>query len=92
MTTKAELQARIARLHQDLSETDSVDGDSRNLLSELIEDIKPLLEPEGEKSAAHSALSLIDRLREATRQFEASHPTLAEGIGRVIDSLSKVGI
>lgn len=92
MTTKAELQARIARLHQDLSKTESVDGASRELLSELIADIRPLLEPEGEKEPSHSALSLIDRLREATHRFETSHPTLAEGIGRVIDSLSNVGI
>ncbi len=92
MTTKAELQARIARLHQDLSETESVDGDSRELLTELIDDIKPLLESEDDTDSPHSALSLIDRLREATRRFEASHPTLAEGIGRVIDSLSNVGI
>jgi hypothetical protein len=31
-------------------------------------------------------------LREATRNFEESHPTLAAAVGRVVDALSNLGI
>jgi Domain of unknown function (DUF4404) len=36
--------------------------------------------------------SLADRLREAGRNFEESHPTLTATLGRVVDALSALGI
>ena len=36
--------------------------------------------------------SLLNRLSEATLEFEASHPTLSGAIGSVIDALSRMGI
>ena len=36
--------------------------------------------------------SIVDRLRNEVLQYEASHPSLAAGLGRIIDALAGMGI
>ncbi len=87
-----ELREHLQKLHEELENTDSVDGDARELLGSLLADIQSLLDRSGEDDATHTPGSLADRLGDATREWETSHPTLAAAVGRVMDTLSNMGI
>jgi len=86
-----QLRDRLEQLHAELANTDSVDDASRELLASLLGDIQHLLDRSREERS-HEHHGLVDRLRDATRQFEESHPTLAAAVGRVMDTLSNMGI
>ncbi len=86
---REQLRSRLAELHTELERTHEVDADSRRLLGEVLEDIHKLLE---EEEGAHEPPSLVERLREATRDFEEAHPQLAATVGRVVDTLANMGI
>lgn len=87
---QAELRERLAELHAELERAGSVDEESRRLLTELSEEIDELLERQPEGGEEHD--SLADRLVEAVRDFEESHPKLAAAVGRVAHTLSNLGI
>ena len=82
------LRERLEQLHAELAKTESVDERSREALEHLVRDIQALLEESGERPHA----SLSERLSQATRDFEKSHPTLSATLGRVADALSNLGI
>ena len=82
------LRERLEQLHAELAKTDSVDERSREALESLVRDIQALLE----QSGAPPHPSLTERLSQATRDFEKSHPTLSATLGRVADALSNLGI
>lgn len=85
------LRQRLEELHAELARTESVDASAREALQAVLGDIQALLaRSEGEESQSPSSLS--ERLSEATRHFEESHPTLATTMGRVIDALNNMGI
>lgn len=86
----AELRERLAELHAELERSPSVDEPSRRLLVTLADDIRSVLERSGPTEEEHASLS--DRLTDAIREFEGSHPTLAAAVGRVADTLSNLGI
>jgi hypothetical protein len=88
---ESQLRDRLEQLHAELAKTDSVDDASREVLASLLGDIQQLLERSAEERS-HEHHGLVDRLRDATRQFEESHPTLAAAVGRVMDTLSNMGI
>ncbi len=82
------LRERLDQLHAELAKTESVDERSREALESLLRDIQALLE----QSGAQPQPSLRERLSQATRDFEESHPTLSATLGRVADALSNLGI
>ena len=82
------LREKLAELHAELAKTESVDERSREALEHLLRDIQALLEESGERQHA----SLSERISQATRDFEESHPTLSATLGRVADALSNLGI
>ncbi len=84
----ADLRKQLESLHGELARTNSVDRDSRELLTALLDDISRLLESE----PAGSEQSLTERLDGLAVQFEAEHPALGDAIRRVIDALGKAGI
>ncbi len=84
----ADLRKQLESLHGELARTNSVDRDSRELLTALLDDISRLLESE----PADSEQSLTERLDGLAVQFEAEHPALGDAIRRVIDALGKAGI
>lgn len=89
--SQKELRERLARLHSELSQTNAVDDRARELLASVQKDIEELLERPAEGKPEEHA-SLLDRLREAARHFEGSHPALTTAMGRVIDTLANMGI
>ena len=86
-----QLRERLAELHDELEATRSVDDGARQALESVMRDIQKLLEQSGEDPAPTNP-SLSERLDEATRHFETTHPTLAATMGRVIDALTNLGI
>ena len=87
---EAKLRSTLAELHQELEQTDSVDAESQRLLREVLADIQTLLE--SKERSVESDGPLSERLREATREFETSHPRVAETVERVVDALAAMGI
>ena len=86
-----QLRERLEELHAELASTESVDDQSMELLGSVLDDIRTLLD-RADDAPAEEPEGLVERLREATRQFEETHPTLAAAVGRVMDTLSNLGI
>ena len=84
----ADLRKQLESLHGELASTDSVDGESRELLIRLLSDIARLLDAQPDVSDAN----LADQLNEAAVQFETQHPALSTALRRVVDTLAKAGI
>jgi predicted transcriptional regulator len=89
-TGESELRRRLEELHRELEATEEVDPEAQALLGDVMEDIRELLERSGESPHTHE--SLAERLVEAARHYEESHPALFAMVGRVVDTLSNLGI
>jgi hypothetical protein len=85
------LREMLEALHSELEHTRSndVDDRSRELLRDVIDDARSLVENE---SAETEPQTLLDHLRTATHDFEDSHPALAAAVNRVAGALSNLGI
>ncbi len=92
MPKRPELRERLEQLHEELESTDSVETDARELLGSLLADIQSLLDRSSDADAAHTPSSLSKRLEATRREWETSHPTLSAAVGRVMDTLSNMGI
>jgi hypothetical protein len=89
------LREQLTKLHEELGTAQRVDPRSGQLLGEILEDIKRLLQqaPDaGTVVAPAAAPSLPDRLEKIAVQFEADHPTLAASSRRLVDLLGKAGV
>lgn len=82
----AELEAEL----QALQDADRVDRETRQLLEQAATEILTAIEriEPGERAPQ----SLLDHLRDATVQFEESHPTVTGILSRLIDGLGQMGI
>ena len=85
-----DLRELLERLHTELQGADTIDDRSRELLRSVVGDIEDLLERKHERATPPE--SIVERLREAVRDFEKTHPTLTDTIGRVADALAGIGI
>ena len=83
------LREMLEQLHAELQNSGDIDENSRELLREVMDDIRTIVEP---GAAAPRPEPLGQRLREAVDAFEESHPALTEAVGRVVDALAKMGI
>ena len=95
------LRDQLMKLHEELGAARRIDPRSQQLLGEIMEDIKRLMDQDltasdavGAPSPVRSAAapSLPDRLEKIAVQFEADHPTLAASSRRLVDLLGKVGL
>jgi hypothetical protein len=94
------LRDQLMKLHEELGVAKRVDPRSHQLLGEIMEDIKRLMDQDLTVSDAAdtpspgqpAAPSLPDRLEKIAVQFEADHPTLAASSRRLVDLLGKVGL
>jgi hypothetical protein len=85
------LRDLVAKLHAQLSDALRADPESRESLSDMMQDINRLIDKQPD-SPSPAQLSLPDRLERVAVQFEADHPTLAASARRLIDLLGEVGI
>jgi hypothetical protein len=95
------LREQLMKLHEELGVARRIDPRSQQLLGEIMEDIKRLMDQDlrasdaaGVHSRGQSAVapSLPGRLEKIAVQFEADHPTLAASSRRLVDLLGKVGL
>jgi Domain of unknown function (DUF4404) len=85
------LRDLVVKLHAQLSDALRADPESRESLSDMMQDINRLIDKPAD-SPSPAQLSLPDRLERIAVQFEADHPTLAASARRLIDLLGEVGI
>jgi hypothetical protein len=81
------LKATLDELRRELTDVGQLDPALRSQLSAALHEIQTALasqDPPGE--------SLLQRLRDAARDFEESHPALAGNLGSLIDTLGRTGI
>jgi len=88
---KAQLRQRIQELLDELEQIDTEEAAARERLTHVLQDIREAIEATDE-AAPDRGDSLIERLNDATRNFEETHPTLTAMVGRLAESLSNLGI
>ena len=81
----------LMELQAQLRHTESLPESEREFVDALYEEIEELLARPRQEPPMRPH-PLIERLEDATKRFEVSHPELTGVIGRVIDSLSTMGI
>lgn len=82
-----QLRETLARLHQELQRTPSLDRESQQLVMEISADITRLGRPGVPPASDHSS-----RLESLAVRFESGHPALAASVRQIIDALGKAGI
>ena len=85
------LHELLGQVHQELERAESVDDESRELMFEVSDDIRYLLE-RGKTEGGDAVKPVGDRLDTLVLAFESRHPRIARMIEEVIDSLAKMGI
>lgn len=81
----------LTQLQKEIKNTQSIDEQGQQLLSDLDENIHALL-ARSEEYAGESEETFVERLEGALYHFEVTHPTLTVVISKVLDSLSASGI
>ncbi len=84
------LRAKLSELEEELRSIESLDSETRDLLESTVAELKAALSKEEAAQTEHQ--SLAERLREATGDFEDSHPSLFRIVGGLIDALRQLGI
>lgn len=84
------LRAALNELERELSGIDELDATTRSMLEEARHEIETALHKQDPAQIEH--VSLVGRLEAAAQTFQASHPTLAGVVQRMIDALGQLGI
>jgi hypothetical protein len=99
--TDESLRQLLARVHERLSSTRSVDPESRELLATVMRDIDGALREDPAKADTVSAVPVspearvsatAPRLEELAVRFEADHPTIAQLLRQIGALLGQAGI
>jgi hypothetical protein len=85
------LRELLARVHERLANTSSIDQDSRAMLATVVLDIERALNRGGEGALTRAAQN-VPRLEALAVQLQTEHPALAEVLRRFVDLLAKAGI
>lgn len=80
-----ELEKLLEKLHAEVDKIESVDENSLKLLRDLEKDIDDLLD-------RSDTSSIVERLSDAIKEFEVSHPTLTSMLSEISNILSNAGI
>jgi hypothetical protein len=96
---KEKLRSILAELHAHLEQLETVDPEVQEMLRGALADMQhaagpasgQVASPSTEGSQIHQG-TVAQRLAEAARHFEESHPALAGTLGSAIDALSRMGI
>ncbi len=86
---REELHTTLSKLHDELHEARSVSEENRHLLSELMGEIRQVLEGE---PPGPGEPGLKERLEESVYELEEAHPQLVASIRSVVNYLSATGI
>lgn len=98
MTSREKLELTLSELQAELAELGELDAPVRDRLQTTLGEIRrALARPHGgedrpivgEENSPHS---LAERLNDATRELESTHPELSTTLGGVIHALAQMGI
>ena len=81
----------LEELRNELNDAKSVSTVDLKLREQLLQDIAALLERQS-RTAEDEDQPVLERLKEAVELFEATHPSLAAGVARVINALVNMGV
>jgi len=87
-----ELRQTLQQLHEELGRASSIDPESERLLRELMADSAKLIGAGESGQAPAESGGIVERLVEASKDFEEQHPGLVSAIGRLADALSRMGV
>lgn len=85
-----QLQQTLDQLHEQLQAAQHLDAEVAGHLKQTIAEIDIALKKRGLDT--RSRHSFLERLGDASRHFEESHPTLAGTLSRLVDILAQMGI
>ena len=85
--SRENLRDLLSELHARLGNAQTLDADSRELLTTVSHDIEKAL-----ARADSAADSPKQRVEELAVEFEAEHPALADVLRQLVDALAKAGI
>jgi CO dehydrogenase/acetyl-CoA synthase beta subunit len=88
---KQSLHKALISLHEELSQTKSLDAVSKELLNTLLKDIQTLLESTEVQTPTEDD-NVLHHLKEATEHFEETHPQLTLALDNVLNALHRMGI
>lgn len=83
-----ELHFELTRLHDMLTEIDTVDEELQNDMARIADDIRQALN----RSQTNELANLGGRLENRALEFEVTHPRLTAIVASITDMLSKIGI
>lgn len=86
--TDPTLRDLFGKLHDELQRVESVDDKGRDLLRDLDDDIRALLERSGEARSD----SIAKSLQSAMDHFEITHPKLTMALSEMMNALNNAGI
>ncbi len=84
------LRANLRELEAELAAGQTLDAETKASLEEVAQEIRRVLANNRPEDPAPE--SLLERLQEEERAFEASHPTLTQALARIINALGQMGI
>lgn len=83
------LHTLLTQVHEQLQQQDSLDAESQALLQQVLSDVKTA---SGSDSLDEVQQDLADRIEQQAVQFEQAHPTLAEILRQIMDTLGRIGV
>lgn len=90
---KDKIAQLLNQLQAELGDADGLDPALSEQLRSTTAAIQEVLErDEAVADEQEHPQGMIEQLREAATQFEDSHPTLTNTVGRIADALSQLGI
>jgi len=88
---QSELLKTLEKVRDELAVAESVDDKTRQLLTQLTEDIRRLSEP-GAVASAENVEPLTAQVQDLVLQFETDHPQLTTALNHVAGALANLGI
>ncbi|OUS37598.1 hypothetical protein A9R00_11010 [Oleispira antarctica] len=82
------LHQLLTKVHEQLQQQDSLDEQSQKLLQQVLIDVKDATED----GTVELQQDLSDRIEQQAVQFEQAHPTLAEILRQIMDTLGRIGV
>jgi hypothetical protein len=88
--SNSKLQTVVQEIRAQLAGAKDLNPETRRSLETLVQDLEAVAaQPPGEAAAAEG---LQERLTDAVRRLEASHPVLSTTLGNVVDTLAFFGL
>lgn len=85
------LHQLLTQVHEQLQQQDGLDEQSQTLLQQVLDDVKNANAP-GIENTELDPDDLTNRIEQQALQFENAHPTLAEVLRQIMDTLGRIGV